>query len=78
MTPTLHLPSLPCGIGLLLAVCPAPRAQTMLWSQKSPALSPPARRMVEHAMVFDATRGRTVLYGGFDGAGGLADTWEWD
>jgi hypothetical protein len=31
-----------------------------------------------HALAFDAARGRVVLFGGGDGTGRLADTWEWD
>lgn len=31
----------------------------------------------QHAVAFDAARGRTVLFGGFDGAF-KGDTWEWD
>jgi hypothetical protein len=38
----------------------------------------PGARM-SHAMTYDATRGRTVLFGGTRYPGGVAgDTWEWD
>ncbi|MBI5478412.1 MAG: hypothetical protein HY906_06120, partial [Deltaproteobacteria bacterium] len=44
------------------------------WTQKLPALSPPAR--YGHGM---ATLGnRVVLFGGWGAAGYLSDTWEWD
>ena len=29
-------------------------------------------------MAFDSVSGRVLLFGGFDGARGLGDTWEWD
>ena len=37
----------------------------------------PGKRFM-HAMAYDATRGKTVLYGGGNGQGTLDDTWEWD
>jgi hypothetical protein len=47
------------------------------WVQRSPALSPPGR--YNHALAHDSLRGRTVLFGGFVNAIGIAaDTWEWD
>jgi hypothetical protein len=46
------------------------------WIQRTPATSPPAR--YHHAMAYDATRQRVVLFGGFVGGIPLADTWEWD
>ena len=34
---------------------------------------------MSHALAFDAARGRTVLFGGGNGAGAtFDDTWEWD
>jgi hypothetical protein len=53
------------------------------WVQRAPAISPPAR--AGHAMAFDSTRGRVVMFGGFS-EGIVArplgtvfvDTWEWD
>jgi hypothetical protein len=50
------------------------------WSLLQPATQPPTR--TSHAMAFDSTRQRTVLFGGFSIAAGpgrgLADTWLWD
>jgi len=48
------------------------------WIQRNPMTSPAAR--YGHAMVFDATRHRTLLTGGLDPSTGLntADTWLWD
>jgi len=48
------------------------------WQQLEPSASPPARG--NHAMVWDDTRGRIVLFGGrnANGTAYLADTWEFD
>lgn len=48
------------------------------WTLVVPALSPSARS--HHAMVFDSTRGKAVLFGGLISLAGAAldDTWEWD
>jgi len=47
------------------------------WLQRAPASSPSAR--AGHAMAFDSQRGRTILFGGFDGiATRFGDTWQWD
>ena len=47
------------------------------WQQRQPARSPPPR--IGQVMVYDASRSRAVLFGGYDGAGQLLnDTWEWD
>jgi hypothetical protein len=47
------------------------------WTQKFPSLSPPDRW--QHAMAYDATAGRVVLFAGFrNNVGYLADTWIWD
>ncbi len=51
------------------------------WTQRTPSLSPTPR--FEHAMAFDATRGRLVLFGGRTTPGVLCgsasnETWEWD
>jgi hypothetical protein len=47
------------------------------WMQRTPATSPPARS--DHALAYDKTRGKTVLFGGSEGAGmPIAETWEWD
>lgn len=48
------------------------------WVQAAPAVSPPARR--GHVMGHDASRNRTVVFGGSVPLGGptLQDTWEWN
>lgn len=52
------------------------------WTEVATAIAPPARD--SHALAYDATRGVTVLYGGFasgcaaSGADLCEDTWEWD
>jgi len=46
------------------------------WVQRTPETVPPARS--EHAMAYDAARGVTVLFGGWNYSGNLDDTWEWD
>ena len=43
------------------------------WQKMSPTTSPAGRCF--HAMVYESMRGRTVLFGGYDG-GWLGDTWE--
>lgn len=45
------------------------------WTRRMPSSSPPAR--FGHAMAYDSTRGRVVLFGGW-GRDLFADTWEWD
>ena len=46
------------------------------WALRTPVTSPTARS--EHAMAYDAARGVTVLFGGWDSSGYLNETWEWD
>ena len=46
------------------------------WTQRFPAASPPGRD--GGAMVFDASRGMAVLFGGRGQSNTLGDTWEWD
>ena|GEM_PF-1257501 len=46
------------------------------WTQRSPASGPSPRYSL--ALDYDSARARTVLFGGFDGASYLGDTWEWD
>lgn len=49
------------------------------WNQKSPPVSPSAR--ARHSMVYDAVRGRVILFGGDSlpfGGGYRNETWEWD
>ncbi len=45
------------------------------WTQRAPATIPPGRW--NHAMTFDAARGRVVMTGGYNGAY-LDDLWEWN
>jgi hypothetical protein len=45
------------------------------WKQLAPSNAPSAR--YDHAMAYDSARGRTVLFGGFNGVE-LGDTWEFD
>jgi cysteine-rich repeat protein len=45
------------------------------WLARTPDTRPPARR--GHAMVYDAARGKTLMFGG-DSFGLSADHWEWD
>src|ERR1700755_3072494 len=44
--------------------------------QLSPASSPPARSYL--AMTYDPASGKIIMFGGFDGAGYLNDTWVFD
>ena len=48
------------------------------WRQLNPTRHPPAREAAQ--MVYDAARGKMVLFGGGHDAGSVifADTWEWD
>lgn len=47
------------------------------WHQLAPAASPPMR--ARHEMAFDATRGRTVMFGGTSPSWFVfGDTWEWN
>jgi hypothetical protein len=47
-----------------------------IWTEVTPAGSPPPARS-EHAMAYDAARGKVVLFGGSTGIP-IQDTWEWD
>ena len=49
---------------------------SITWLQIMPTTSPAARS--HHALAYDRTRERVVLFGGFDGTDSLADTWEWN
>jgi hypothetical protein len=49
--------------------------ESMRWERVA-TLGPSAR--ASHAMVYDAARARSVLFGGETGAGQLGDTWEWN
>lgn len=46
-----------------------------VWTNPAPVVSPAARAW--HSMTYDSVRGRTVLFGGYNGSQ-LGDTWEWD
>lgn len=46
------------------------------WSQKFPAVSPPARD--RPAMSYDAARGQLILFGGRGNGFNFDDTWTWD
>src|SRR5437762_13881436 len=54
------------------------KIETPAWRQlpTTVAFDGPSQREL-HAMVYDARRGKTVLFGGI-GSGDLDDTWEWD
>jgi len=45
------------------------------WVPITTTTTPPARRF--HHMVYDAARDRVVMFGGWDGAEDLRDTWEY-
>jgi hypothetical protein len=47
------------------------------WINVTPAAGPSPTPRSWHAMAFDSARGRTVLFGGYNGLQ-LGDTWEWD
>ncbi len=59
-----------------LALAAFAPAQVVSWTELSPVHSPPVRG--EHAMTYDSTRERVVLFGGRSDSGNLGDTWEWD
>lgn len=62
-------------LGVSSVVTDAQGQCTGVWSG-APGPAPSARN--NHAMAYDSWRGRTVLFGGADGAGNKGDTWEWD
>jgi len=49
---------------------------TSKWIQMNPSNAPSARS--NFSMVFDPTRGKTLLFGGFNNSGSLCELWEWD
>jgi hypothetical protein len=59
-----------------LAAASSPTATGQEWTQKQTSAAPSLRN--SHGMVFDAARGETVLFGGFQGAAQLGDTWTFD
>lgn len=63
------------AIALLVSLVQAPLVAQGPWTQLAPATSPPSR--ASHAMAYDSTRQRTVLFGGSNGTS-MSDTWEWD
>ena len=46
------------------------------WTNINPPVAPAAA--YDAAMVYDVARGKTILYGGYDGFTSYMDTWEWD
>jgi hypothetical protein len=68
------------GTSLAAAVSFAPAASAAtharVWTLTSPASSPPAR--AGHAMAYDPVRKQALVFGGYDDAGYLNDTWTWD
>jgi MYXO-CTERM domain-containing protein len=54
----------------------APPKQTWTWEQKHPAHSPAFANV--HAMTYDETRRRVVLFAGRRGEVAAVGTWEWD
>ena len=51
-------------------------AQTTAWIPRNPSTAPAPRAF--HAAAYDAARGCTVLFGGWDGKRAFGDTWCWD
>ncbi len=49
---------------------------TARWTQRFPSTSPSARSGA--SMAYDAARGETVLFGGYDSSGNSSETWVWD
>ena len=47
------------------------------WEEKTPTVYKPSSRW-SSAMVYDSTREKMVLFGGYDGGDRLSETWEWD
>jgi MYXO-CTERM domain-containing protein len=60
--------------GLTFPVLLDPAVESSLWIQR--AADNLGRS--SHALAYDSVRGRTVLFGGGNGADVLGDTWEWD
>ena len=70
-----------CGIPQLRSDTWEWDPKTERWTELKPASSPPARYY--HAMAYDQSRDRVVVFGGVSGAppwpqSMLNDTWEWD
>jgi hypothetical protein len=72
-----RIPSVVRLIVPVLAACVSCFAQSVSWTQKTPAASPSPRG--GHAMAYDSVHSQTVMFGGITGASGfLGDTWVWD
>ena len=73
------LAAVACAAALLAGGVPAHvQAGTSLvnWEQQSPSQSPPARTFA--ASAYDSKQNRVVLFGGWNGAKHLGDTWQFD
>ena len=69
-----HLPRVvPCLVFLLTASL---HAQAFTWRLETPTNAPSAR--FSACMAHDGVRGRTVLFGGYDGTNVRGDVWEWN
>jgi hypothetical protein len=76
MTIRVHVPSL-CGVAALLMGAGAASGQCAGDWETVGGPGPSNRQ--NHAMVYDAARGVTVLFGGYRGGVGFnGETWEWD
>jgi hypothetical protein len=64
-------------VALFLALAPAASATVIQWRGVLPAASKPGFR-TNHAVAWDATRHRLVVFGGRQANKMLGDTWEWD
>lgn len=62
--------------GLRFPVLLDPAVETGVWENRTGASWPPGRS--GHSMAYDAARGNTVLFGGWDSVGRKNDTWTWD
>ena len=71
--PELRAPALLWFLLALLGMLAPAQAQSLEWTQRT--LSP----RTAHAMVYDAARGVTVLFGGYNIiTGNNGETWEWN
>jgi hypothetical protein len=62
--------------GLAYPVLLDPALENVVWQQRFPAVSPPAR--YGFGIAYDSLRSKTVLFGGSTITSYLNDTWEWD
>ena len=72
---TLHF-VLCCSVSLLLTLHPQAAAESLTWTQLSPATAPSARGYA--AMAYDMAHKKVVLFGGYDAHSYLQDTWTYD